>query len=242
MSTEEISVYPYSIQNKLRFYKPPNSAFHDSIINRFETLPNSRKYFTPKQLYQAGNLGPGSYDPQPAQRATLAIIRASTPSLYGSDRKLEESFWPKSSSPPVGSYTIPRIMSSDPGSDRGKSITSSFKSSGRSKALMGDAILFQTKNETLHMSNMGPGSHESVQSFGGKMLVSPHMRDPAYRARRLKEDPCYSGLGHERKHPMKSALPKFETKENKVKIVKESAEERLLEVSYVRNLPYFDEN
>lgn len=242
MSTEEISVYPFSIENKLRFYRPPNSAFHDSIADRFEILPNSRKYYTPKQLYQSGNLGPGSYDPQPAQRAKLAIIRASTPSLYSRDRKLDEPFWPKSESPPVGCYTIPRIMSADPGSDRGKSITSSFKSSGRSKALMGDAILFQTKNEVLHMSNMGPGSHDTVASFGGKLLISPNMRDPAYRARRLKEDPCYSGLGHERKQAIKPTLPKFETKENKVKVVKESPEERLREMENVRNLPYFDEN
>jgi len=67
----------------------------------------------------------------------------------------------------------------------GIQVTSSFKSSGRSKQLLSDGQRFQTiRNEG---SNVGPGSYDAGSSYIGRISTSPTANDRNFRANRAKD-------------------------------------------------------
>lgn len=67
----------------------------------------------------------------------------------------------------------------------GIQVTSPFKSSGRSKQLLGDAQRFQTI--AYEGSNIGPGSYDAGASYIGRISVSPTANDRVFRANRAKD-------------------------------------------------------
>jgi hypothetical protein len=71
--------------------------------------------------------------------------------------------------------------------DMGVQVTSSFKSSGRSKQLMGDAKYFHTVRDDVRYNNLGPGAYESVKCFMGTATVSPTANDREYRSHRAND-------------------------------------------------------
>jgi len=71
--------------------------------------------------------------------------------------------------------------------EMGIQVSSSFKSSGRTKMLMGDAKYFHTVRDDVRSTNLGPGAYESVKSFMGTATVSPTANDREYRSHRAAD-------------------------------------------------------
>jgi len=192
----------------------------------------------------------------------LSILKDNDRKLYGRDRSLGESFWPKSESPAVGSYSVrlhilrqlsgsldnlsiytyipiiwlqlPRIMSHQtPGSEIGIEISSSFKTSGRSKEIMDNCKYFKTTHEELKASNIGPGSYDYVPSYMGQQMISPTIKDVTFRSKIIHPDNHLFPP----KLTVKPPLPKLEKKVSKRQAVIVSEEERDYDVRSVRNLP-----
>jgi len=237
-------INPYAIESNLRLNKIPQSSFYDKT-KRFDEYPSLRKAKSSTETKILSVVGPGTYSPPAASRSSLALVHSSSNSLYGRERTLGEPFWPKSESPPVGIYNISRIMSTTPGSEQGIQITSSFKSSGRSKELMSNSLLYKTCHDDITSSNIGPGSYEFVPSYLGQQLISPCIREKSYRTKRLNDINSSFQLSHCSSADMltnqfshtKAPLPKFSRKEDKIKYPVETANERQSEIERVRNLP-----
>eukprot|EP01041_Mallomonas_annulata_P010184 gene10184-21225_t len=209
------SNYPYSIEQKLKHYQPPSSAFNDQI-DRFEEYSSQRH--VPSKFFRARDThrGPGTYDVPAAARASLAVLRVSTPALYNRDRCLQESFWPKPEGAP-----IPSIMSQTPGSEWGIQVTSPFKSSGRSKELMLNGSLYCTKHDLVYSSNVGPGMYDMPSLLNTSKR--PHTSSPE--------------LGPRQRLTTKMPIPKIVKKTDSVQCVMETPLERLSDINKVRGLP-----
>eukprot|EP01038_Epipyxis_sp_PR26KG_P008030 gene8030-10879_t len=124
---------------------------------RFDVYPSIRNQKNHKELMVSSNIGPGSYDVKFSQRPhTVSLVKSN----------LQSSIIRKSSAPPPGTYEIPRIMTpAHPGSELGIRISSPFKSSGRRRDLMDDAEHYVTLRESEKMSNLGPGSYETIDNW-----------------------------------------------------------------------------
>lgn len=85
------------------------------------------------------------------------------------------------------SMQIQREMSFD--SDKKHKMSSCFEGSGRSRGLMPGGKVFQTLNEAVTLSNVGPGMYDLSQcpSFMGRQIISPTMNDKRYRANRTRD-------------------------------------------------------
>mmetsp|Transcript_32717 Transcript_32717/g.33365 ORF Transcript_32717/g.33365 Transcript_32717/m.33365 type:complete len:198 (-) Transcript_32717:373-966(-) len=189
---------------------------------------------TPSMVYayKHTNVGPGAYDVHPAKRANNTILRTSTPSLYNTERHLDEPFWPKRAGAPVGSYNIPRIMSAATGSEHGIEVTSCFKSSGRLKDLMRSGELYQTKHDAARSSHLGPGVHEIPSLIGASSSSAQRTRAAMER----EKTPMRKG-----RHRTKGELPKFSKSKRENDILIDSEFERRTEIEIVRKLPDYNE-
>ena len=160
----------------------PSASFR-STLNRFEEYNEVRHKKFNREEDRNSHLGPGIYEPNDD---SLSInSRCTSPKMYPEPFKDEKNF--VSTAPPVGTYNLPRDMS--PSSfahvenSSSRNMTSSFRSCGREKPLMGCAKIYMTLREDLKTSNRGPGMYLNVTpSFGGRVSYSPTLSDPRHRA------------------------------------------------------------
>ena len=124
-------------------------------------------------------------------------------------------------------------MSDVPGSETGIKISSSFKSSGRSKNLMDNCINYQTLHNDANSSNIGPGSYDCPPTYMGQVLLNPSIRDKSFRMKMIQQD----GSHRTRLSPIKPPIPKMIEKKFLQKNPVDSPAERLSEIDNVRNLP-----
>lgn len=123
-------------------------------------------------------------------RAISATGRSSSPTLptmLVTKVPADATIFPAERAPPVGTYTIPQIMQPHTYGEMGIQVSSSFKSSGRSKQLMGDAKYFHTVRDDVRNANLGPGSYESVKYCMSTVTVSPTANDREYRSHRAAD-------------------------------------------------------
>jgi hypothetical protein len=86
--------------------------------------------------------------------------------------------------PAVGTYQVPRILDDivpERDDTFGYKRTAAFKSSGRSRPLMSDAIHFATKREEETYSNLGPGSYYVADSWGADSRLTVNRIPPLPR-------------------------------------------------------------
>lgn len=160
----------------------PSASFRSSL-NRFEEYNEVRHKKFNREEDRNSHLGPGAYDPNDD---TVSIYsRCTSPKMYPEQMKDEKNF--VSAAPPVGTYDIQRDLSptsfAHVENSSSRNMTSSFRSCGREKPLMGCAKVYMTLREDLRTTNRGPGMYLNVTpSFGGRVSYSPTLSDPRHRA------------------------------------------------------------
>mmetsp|Transcript_9400 Transcript_9400/g.14162 ORF Transcript_9400/g.14162 Transcript_9400/m.14162 type:complete len:254 (-) Transcript_9400:298-1059(-) len=163
-----------------------SASFRDKL-DRFEEYPDVRHRTLIREENRNSHIGPGTYDVN--DRAGSRMHRVRSPVMY---RQTDSQYTDKtfiSAAPPVGTYDIPRIMSPPTVPSKRVQHTSSFKTSGRERGLLSNAVLYQTLNEDKTMSNIGPGMYDLSQcpSYMGQQLISPTKSDRRYRAHRARD-------------------------------------------------------
>lgn len=226
----EIS-YPYSIENSLKQYKPPQSSFHDHT-NRFEEYVSTKKNPPGRNYtYQLSNIGPGAYDVNPAARASEAIVGTRSAMLYNNERKnhLDESYWPQRAGAPVGTYHLRRYLSPETTAKTFSQASSSFMSSGRTKQKF-DTEIFQTKHEWAESANVGPGMHDIPSVMGDSNSSASRAKKAILRAK--NESP-------KMKMKRKDDLPEIPKRLTPTQNFVDAKLERLSAIDSVKNLPDF---
>ena len=85
------------------------------------------------------------------------------------------------------SCQIPRELTFD--TTKKHKMSACFEGSGRDRALMPNAKVFQTLNEDVTLSNLGPGMYDlsNCPSFRGRQQINPTVNDRRYRANRARD-------------------------------------------------------
>jgi hypothetical protein len=161
----------------------PSASFRSSL-ERFEEYGEVRHKKFNREEDRFSHLGPGIYEPK--DDTVSVYSRSTSPKMYPELIKRDEKNF-VSSAPPVGTYNIPRDMSPSTfahmENSSSRNLTSSFRSCGREKPLMGCAKIFMTLREDLRTSNIGPGMYLNLTpSFGGRVSYNPTLSDPRHRA------------------------------------------------------------
>lgn len=161
----------------------PSSTFR-STLERFEEYGEVRHKKFNREENRNCHLGPGLYEPKDGSVSIYS--RCTSPKMYSELIKKDEKNF-VSSAPPVGTYDIPRDMSPSTlvhlENSSSRNSTSSFRSCGREKPLMGCGTIYMTLREDLKTSNRGPGMYLNVTpSFAGRISYSPTLSDPRHRA------------------------------------------------------------
>lgn len=198
---------------------------------------------------RCGNIGPCSYEPR--DNSLSNFPRASSPKmspeLIVRDDKNFVSF-----APPVGTYNIPRDLSPSPVShvdaSSNRNLTSSFRTSGREKPLMGCGNIYMTLREDLKNSNRGPGMYLNITpSVSGRVCYSPSFSDSRHRANLVSSPITDVGSGRQSQRnryndtPCSTPLPtpskKMSSLRNSESFCSVSPSELKRNIEQVRNLP-----
>jgi hypothetical protein len=161
----------------------PSASFR-STLDRFEEYNEVRHKKFNREEGRTSHLGPGLYDPKDD---CISIYSRCTSPKMQTELITKDEKNIVSAAPPVGTYDIPRDMSpstfAHAENSSSRNMTSSFRSCGREKPLMGDAQLYMTLREDIKSTNRGPGMYLNVTpSFGGRVSYSPTLADPRHRA------------------------------------------------------------
>ena len=165
----------------------PSASFR-SNLERFEEYNEIRHKKSNREENRFSHLGPGIYDPRDD---SLSIhSRCTSPKMYPEKIKKDEKNF-VSDAPCVGTYDIQRDMSpihfTHLENSSNRNVTSSFRSCGREKPLMGCGQIYMTLREDLKTTNRGPGMYVNITpSFGGRVSYSPTFADSRHRMNMAK--------------------------------------------------------
>jgi hypothetical protein len=173
------------------------SASFRSSLERFEEYGEVRHKKFNREEDRNSHLGPGIYDPHDD---TVSVYSRSLSSKMYPEKNVRDEKNFVSSAPPVGTYDIPRDMSpttfAHVENSSSHNLTSSFRTTGREKPLMGCGKIYMTLREDLKTTNRGPGMYLNLTpSFGGKVSYNPTFSDPRHRANLARSLSGASSLG-----------------------------------------------
>ena len=221
-----VSFVSFSIRDRMSL------ELKKSLTKRFDDMSSVRNRKTSKELLSESNLGPGAYE--------YPLIRKDACNFSFSKAIKPCNQLIKSRAPCVGEYSIPRFEYNDSNLTlrSNPKIVSSFKSSGRSKALGHDASYYQTCHDETWSSNLGPGLYGLPSTFQASLSPSSSSFTSSFADNREssagRDYLCRCGENRVRNMPQKTSdKPEtFLSKMNHEKLRRHDPE-----VDLVRNLP-----